>query len=205
MTKNFAKVFDEKLIITGADGKLYDWGDDFLRCFKDTPSAFVNRAPFDSLEDYQKNLMKAFLSGPDVGNIYKLDTVHWKGRRVRGILVEIDFHHRQFIDWNHTPSGSEGFAVDWTKAHRAVQMKSINSATDWQENNLAGAINDLIDWQKTNSSVTELTLSIKKNPSLDSQGLEGILLDYIDLLKLADDFPDGVEIVLDVKPFVFMP
>jgi len=168
-------------------------------CF---PSAFVNREPLSALEDYQKNLLKGFLSGADVGDIYKLGNIDGRGNRVRGLIVEFEHHYKQYFDWDHTP---DGFAVDWTKAPRAVQIKSISSATDWQENNLAGAINKLVDWQKTNQNVTRLTLSIKKNPSLDTEALEELLLNYVGFLKLAPDFPAGVEILLDVQPFVFMP
>jgi len=199
---NFLKVMDEKLIYD-LGGQPVDWAEDFLLCFQGSAFKFTSPHPvMDALEDWQKRLLKGFLEGTDAGDLYKLDNIDGRGRVVRGLLVEMDFNYQQFKDWTHTPRGE---AVDWTKAPRAVQMKSINSATDWQENNLAGAIDKLIAWQKTNPSVTELTLSIKKNPSLDSQGLEEILLDYIGYLRESGAFPSGVKILLDVQPFTFMP
>ena len=202
MRQAFLKVMDKKLIIPEGQGH-HEWVEDFLRCFQGSAFKFTTPRPvMDGLENWQRLLLKGFLDGPDLGDVYKLDGIDGRGRVVRGLLVEMDFNFRQFKDWIHTPRGE---AVDWTKVPKAVQMKSINSATDWQENNLAGAINKLINWQKTNPSVTELTLSIKKNPSLDTEALETVLLDYIDVLQTAGEIPPAVEILLDVKSFVFMP
>jgi hypothetical protein len=202
--KNFMTVFEKKLIYD-VDGQTVEWAEDFLRCFKDSPPLFVNRPDFASLEDYQKQLLKRLLSSSDLGDIYKLDTVDWRGRRVRGIIAELDHHHSQYKDWDHTPNGH---AVDWTKGQSAVQLKSIASATEWVEENLIGAVEKIITWRGQHAGVNQIQLVVKKKPGLvtgGQGGLEEVIRDYILTRSQTGNYPAGLVIELVVNPYTFIP
>jgi hypothetical protein len=208
IAKNFAKVMDEKLIVTHADDSVTEWGEDFFRAFKGSPSAFVNREPIDALSDGAKQRLKNFLAEPFPGYIWKFEeeiTDNWKEPIVRGILVELDLFYKGGLKdagWTHLPTRE---AVDFLDPSViAKQVKSLGTVNSGTRANMEQALNDLRDYV-LNGGRSKIVLEIHHKPGIatEIETLKSQLESHADIVR--GQLPAGSILEIKTLPYEFIP
>jgi len=200
--KNFLQVAEERLVLPRADGTVDEFFEGFFRAFEGNSSLMGDLADptksISSLSPGAKARLKAFLSDPDPGYLWKIDDPVFvdgvpqvpQNYFTRGILAELDVYVRQYkaAGFTHHPTAA-GF--DFTGS-KWVQIKSTkNPSSSDHIRAMELAIDNLI---LQSPAEVPLRLHILKKPGTDSSALELALSNYKDLQPLTRN---RVEILIE--------
>jgi hypothetical protein len=184
--KNYLQVAEERVVIAHPDGAVDEYFEGFFRAFEGNSSIVGNLAePVQSLSAGAKTRLKAFLSDPNPGYLWKIDDPvfvdgvpqipqnYW----ARGVLGELDVFNRVYKKqgYTHAPS-AEGYDILGSKW---VQIKT--TANPSSSGNIAAmkvAIDDLV--RVAGESSLNLKLHILKKPGTDSAALQAALIQHAD-------------------------
>ncbi len=202
LVDNFLKVMEHKLIHE-ADGKVVDWGEDFLRCFRHNPSEFSSRAAFSELDDNGKAFLKQFLSDPDAGDMWKLP--EWPDQHekywIRGLVGELEMWHKKYAreGFSHLPNAT---AFDFQNAATkvSIQNKTVQTVNAGSIQRMKTAINDMLASGNAPSDHI-LVLEVLLKP--DSGNAEVLMRET--LQTFLNDIPNGggARIRLEIREHVF--
>ncbi len=186
--KNFMKVAEERLIIGHPDGTVDEYFEGFFRAFEGNSSLANNLEDpahsIASLSSGAKARLKAFLSDPNPGYLWKIDDPAFvngvpqvpQNYWARGVLGELDVFNRIYKKqgYTHAPS-AEGYDIFGPKW---VQIKTtVNPSSSGNIQAMRNAIDDLVDKSPLSSA---LKLHILKKPGTDSAALQSALQIHID-------------------------
>lgn len=205
LAKNFTQIFDEKLIITGADGKLFDWGDDFLRCFRHNPAEFRSRPAVTSLDQNGKAYLKQFLSGEDAGDMWKLP--EWPDPHekywIRGLVGELEMLHKKYerTGYTHIPSAPPA-GVDFQDiaSKVSVQVKTVQTVNVGAITRMKNAIISMLDTNNVpGDHALKLEVLLKPDGGSAEAAMKTALQTFLDGLE--DRV--GSRVTLDIREHVF--
>ena len=202
--KNFMKAAEERVIVVHPDGTVDEFFEGFFRAFEGNSSLIGDLAdPIPSLSAGAKTRLKAFLSEPNTGSLWKIDDPTFvdgvpqipQNYWTRGVLGELDVFNRGYKKQGltHAPS-AEGYDIFGSKW---VQIKT--TANPSSSGNIAAmrkAIDKLVIEAPPNSP---LKLHILKKPGTDSAALESALIQY----RTDNSLVGRLE--LDIQPYNIGP
>jgi hypothetical protein len=196
--KNFMKTAEDRVIVVHPDGTVDEYFEGFFRAFEGNSSLIGDLAdPIPSLSAGAKTRLKAFLSAPNPGYLWKIDDPifvdgvpqipqnYW----TRGVLGELDVFNRVYKKqgYTHAPSaeGYDIFGLKW------VQIKTtVNPSSSGNIQAMRNAIDKLV---LESPEQATLKLHVLKKPGTDSTALETALDSYIDTPELRN----RVEILIE--------
>jgi hypothetical protein len=135
LMKNFVKALDEKLIVSGPNGSLRDFANEFLLSFKGQPQLLGDAATKARLEGLASSteidraaVKAAFQDGGSVWSIDPVSSILPTGGMRRGLVSETAYyyHYRWADGWLRDANIA---GIDWWKGSLVEQFKTAVNPT----------------------------------------------------------------------------